>query len=76
MIKTSKITSLNIKNKKFIKFCIKILDFIMRGEIFMSCKKKNKKKCNNDKVETLLVETVKKESAAPESVQSDNKKNM
>ena len=32
MIKTSKITSLNIKNKKFIKFCIKILDFIMRGE--------------------------------------------
>ena len=31
MIKTSKITSLNIKIKNFIKFCIKILDFIMRG---------------------------------------------
>lgn len=31
----------------------------------MSCKKnKNKKKCN-DNVETLLVETVKKESASP-----------
>ncbi len=43
----------------------------------MSCKKnKNKKKNNNDKVETLLVETVKKESAAPAHIQSDNKKSM
>ena len=33
MIKTSEITSLKIKIKKIIKFCIKILDFIMRGGI-------------------------------------------
>ena len=31
--KTSKITSLNKKYKNFIKFCMKLLDFIMRGLI-------------------------------------------
>lgn len=42
----------------------------------MSCKKKNKKKNNCDQVETLLVETVKKESASPAHVQNNNKKSM
>lgn len=43
----------------------------------MSCKKnKNKKKNNNNEVETLLVETVKKESASPAHVQDNNKKSM
>ena len=40
MIKTSEITSLKIKIKKIIKFCIKILDFIMRGGLILM-KKKN-----------------------------------
>ena len=43
----------------------------------MSCKKnKNKMKNNNDNVETLLVETVKKESASPAYKQDNNKKSM
>lgn len=43
----------------------------------MSCKKnKNKKKCANEKVETLLTETVKKEATAPAHIQDNNKKSM
>ena len=42
----------------------------------MSCKNKKNKKKNNGKVETLLVETVKKEAAAPAHIQDNNKKGM
>ena len=38
-----------------------------------SKKNKNKKKCNNDNIETLLVETLKKESDSPKQ---DDKKDM
>lgn len=41
----------------------------------MSCKKNKNKKKSNNKVETLLVETVKKESASPAHIQN-NKKSM
>lgn len=44
----------------------------MKGERFMSRKNKNKKK-NNEKVETLLVETVEQEAKSPSQVQNNKK---
>ena len=56
MIKTSKITSLNIKIKNFIKFCIKILDFIMRGENYNKIKKSIQinLNCKKSKIKKLI----------------------